>query len=49
MAAFILNPKVKVANASEAKSRGATAVSGQINLGDEQEPQMLIDMGAPHN
>ena len=37
--------KVKVANASEAKSRGATAVSGQINLGDEQEPQMLIDMG----
>ena len=37
---------MKVANASEAKSRGATAVSGQINLGDEQEPQMLIDMGA---
>ena len=32
-------------NASEAKSRGAIAVSGQINLGDEQEPQMLIDMG----
>ena len=37
--------KVKVCTASEAKSRGALGVSGQINLGDEQEPQMLIDMG----
>ena len=38
--------KVKVASASEARTRGATGVSGQINLGDENEPQMLIDMGA---
>ncbi len=37
--------KVKVASASEAKSRGALGVSGQINLGDEQESQMLVDMG----
>ncbi len=37
--------KVKVSSASEANSRGATGVSGQINLGDENEPQMLIDMG----
>jgi len=37
--------KVKIASASEALSRGATGVSGQINLGDENEPQMILDMG----
>ncbi|MBN17494.1 MAG: fructose-bisphosphate aldolase [Euryarchaeota archaeon] len=37
--------KVKVASAKEAYSRGATGVSGQINLGDENEPSMLRDMG----
>ncbi len=37
--------KVKVASAEEAFSRGANGVSGQINLGDENEPSMLLDMG----
>ena len=37
--------KVKIASASEALSRGATGVSSQINLGDENEPGMLLDMG----
>ena len=37
--------KVKIASASEALSRGATGVSGQINLGDQNEPQMILDMG----
>ena len=37
--------KVKIASASEAHSRGASGVSGQINLGDENEPEMILDMG----
>lgn len=37
--------KVKIASASEALSRGAIGVSGQINLGDENEPEMILDMG----
>lgn len=37
--------KVKIASASEARSRGAIGVSGQINLGDENEPEMILDMG----
>jgi DhnA family fructose-bisphosphate aldolase class Ia len=37
--------KVKIASAAEALSRGATGVSGQINLGDENEPEMILDMG----
>ncbi|MDE0707366.1 MAG: 2-amino-3,7-dideoxy-D-threo-hept-6-ulosonate synthase [Candidatus Poseidoniales archaeon] len=37
--------KVKIASAAEAFSRGATGVSGQINLGDENEPEMIVDMG----
>ena len=37
--------KVKIASASEALSRGASGVSGQINLGDENEPEMILDMG----
>ena len=37
--------KVKIASAAEALSRGAMGVSGQINLGDENEPGMILDMG----
>ena len=37
--------KVKIANASEALSRGAVGVSGQVNLGDPNEPEMLRDLG----
>ena len=37
--------KVKIASASEAISRGAIGVSGQVNLGDENEPEMLLKMG----
>jgi DhnA family fructose-bisphosphate aldolase class Ia len=37
--------KVRIASAAEAYSRGATGVSGQINLGDENEPDMIFDMG----
>ena len=37
--------KVKVASAVEAKSRGASGVSGQINLGDENEHKMVLDLG----
>ena len=37
--------KVKIASAAEALSRGATGVSAQINLGDENEPEMILDMG----
>lgn len=37
--------KVKVASAAEAKSRGASGVSGQINLGDENEHKMILDLG----
>ena len=37
--------KVKIASATEALSRGAIGVSGQINLGDENEPEMILDMG----
>ena len=37
--------KVKISSASEALSRGAMGVSGQINLGDENEPEMILDMG----
>lgn len=37
--------KVKVASAAECQSRGAMAVSGQINLGAATEPEMIIDMG----
>ena len=37
--------KVKISSASEALSRGAVGVSGQINLGDEKEPEMIVDMG----
>lgn len=38
--------KVKVATATESLSRGASAVSGQINLGAEREKEMILDMGA---
>jgi DhnA family fructose-bisphosphate aldolase class Ia len=37
--------KVRVANAEECLIRGANAVSAQINLGDENEPEMIEDMG----
>ena len=37
--------KVKIASASEALSRGAVGVSGQVNLGDPNEPEMLRDLG----
>ena len=37
--------KVKIGNASEALSRGAAGVSGQINLGDENESEMIREMG----
>ena len=37
--------KVKIASASEAISRGAIGVSGQVNIGDENEPEMLLKMG----
>jgi DhnA family fructose-bisphosphate aldolase class Ia len=37
--------KVKVANAEECLIRGANGVSAQINLGDENEPEMIEDMG----
>jgi DhnA family fructose-bisphosphate aldolase class Ia len=37
--------KIKVCSASEALSRGANGLSGQINLGDPNESEMMIDMG----
>ena len=37
--------KIKVATAQEAHSRGAMGVSGQINLGDMNESEMIVDMG----
>ena len=37
--------KVKIASASEALSRGAVGVSGQVNLGDPKEPEMIRDLG----
>ena len=37
--------KVTVGNVEEAISRGAVAVSAQVNLGDDAEPEMLFDMG----
>ena len=37
--------KVKIASASEALSRGAAGVSGQINLGDVNETEMIREMG----
>ncbi|MDP6906825.1 MAG: 2-amino-3,7-dideoxy-D-threo-hept-6-ulosonate synthase [Candidatus Thalassarchaeaceae archaeon] len=37
--------KIKVGTAKEALSRGAVGVSGQVNLGDKNEPEMILDMG----
>ena len=37
--------KVTVGNVEEVISRGAVAVSAQVNLGDDAEPEMLHDMG----
>ncbi len=37
--------KIKVGTVKEAISRGATAVSGQVNIGDENENQMISDLG----
>jgi len=37
--------KVLVGSAHEALDRGAGAVSGQVNLGDEHEPEMIADLG----
>ena len=37
--------KVRVANAEECLIRGANGVSAQINLGDDNEPEMIEDMG----
>ncbi len=37
--------KVMVGGAAEAISRGAVAVSGQVNLGDNAESEMLHDLG----
>ena len=37
--------KIKVGTVKEAISRGATAVSGQVNLGDENESDMISDLG----
>jgi len=38
--------KVRVASAEECLFRGATGCSAQINLGDEYEPEMIVEMGA---
>ena len=38
--------KVSVATAEECWQRGAMALSGQVNLGAEAEPEMIRDMGA---
>jgi len=38
--------KVSVANAEECWQRGAMGVSGQVNLGDEAEPEMISQLGA---
>ncbi|MEC7142645.1 MAG: fructose-bisphosphate aldolase [Candidatus Thermoplasmatota archaeon] len=37
--------KVTVGDVGEVISRGAVAVSAQVNLGDDAEPEMLYDMG----
>ncbi len=37
--------KVLVGNVEEALARGAVAVSGQLNLGDDAEPRMIKDLG----
>jgi len=37
--------KVSVANAEECWQRGAMGVSGQVNLGDEAEPEMISQLG----
>jgi len=37
--------KVTVGDVEEVISRGAVAVSAQVNLGDDAEPEMLYDMG----
>jgi len=37
--------KVSVATAEECLSRGAIGVSGQINLGDDNEAEMIIEIG----
>ena len=37
--------KVTVGNVDEVIARGAVAVSGQVNLGDDAEPEMLYDLG----
>lgn len=37
--------KVLVGSAQEAYDRGAVAVSGQVNLGDDYETEMLVDLG----
>ena len=37
--------KVRVASAEECLFRGATGCSAQINLGDEYEPEMIVEMG----
>ena len=38
--------KVSVASAEECWQRGAMALSGQVNLGDESEPEMIAALGA---
>ena len=38
--------KVSVASAEECWQRGAMALSGQVNLGDEAEPEMIEALGA---
>lgn len=38
--------KVRVATAEECLFRGAAGCSAQINLGDEYEPEMIVEMGA---
>jgi len=37
--------KVTIGDVEEVISRGAVAVSAQVNLGDDAEPEMLYDMG----
>ncbi|HIC50730.1 MAG: fructose-bisphosphate aldolase [Candidatus Thalassarchaeum betae] len=37
--------KVSVASAEECWQRGAVGVSGQVNLGDEAEPEMISQLG----
>ena len=37
--------KVKVATGAECLARGAVGLSGQVNLGDDYEPEMIADMG----